>query len=366
MTGPSQPLAGASVFLTGHTGFTGSWLSLWLSELDCAVTGYSLAPATTPALFTALDLRPRLAGHHIGDIRDHATLKAAIAAAQPSLVLHLAAQPLVRRSYADPLETFSTNVVGTASVLEAARSTPSVRALVSVTTDKVYENHGSGRPFVESDPLGGKDPYSASKACAELVSRCYQETMAGLGNGMRIATARGGNIIGGGDWSDDRIVPDFYRAAASGQPLRVRYPHAVRPWQHVLSACHGYMAVAGRLLAGESEATESWNIGPGDAEPVTVRRLLELLGQHSTPAAIEIESTDLAETATLLLDTAKARSTLGFQPPWSTQETVTRTAEWYGRYYDDPRSAPDVTLAQLRAYRSAIGDEVADLQRRGR
>ena len=366
MTAASSPLAGASIFLTGHTGFTGSWLSLWLGDLGCAVTGYSLAPSTTPALFSAIDLQTRIAGHHIGDIRDHAKLKAAMAAAAPSVVFHLAAQPLVRRSYADPLETFSTNVVGTASVLEAARAIPSVRAFVSVTTDKVYENHESSRPFVESDRLGGKDPYSASKACAEIVSQCYQQTMSALGNGMSIATVRGGNIIGGGDWSDDRIVPDFYRAASSGHTLKIRYPDATRPWQHVLSACHGYMAVGARLLTGEGGPAESWNIGPSDPEPVTVRQLLTLLGEHSTPARVEFEPTQLHEASNLLLDTSKARSILGFAPPWSTRETVKKTAEWYGRYYRDPRSALETTLEQLRAYRGAIGEELTELQRSGR
>ncbi len=356
MTAMSPPLAGTRIFLTGHTGFTGSWLSLWLSEIGCAVTGFSLAPATRPDLFTALRMETRLAGHHIGDIRDHEALMRAIDAAEPTVVFHLAAQPLVRRSYADPLETVSTNVLGTASVLEAARNVESVRAFVSVTTDKVYENRGSPHHYGEADRLGGKDPYSASKVCAEIISRCYQETMADLGNGMRIATARGGNIIGGGDWSDDRIVPDFYRAVISASPLRIRYPNAIRPWQHVLSACHGYIAIAGHLLSNDAERTGSWNIGPCDAEPVTVRQLVALLSEHSTPAAIELEPTVLHEAINLLLDTRKAKSVLGFAPPWSTRETVKQTAEWYRRYYDDKTSAPAVSIAQLRDYRSAIGD----------
>lgn len=356
MTTATEPLAGASVFLTGHTGFTGSWLTLWLQELGCQLTGYSLAPATTPSLFSALGLEHGLAAHVLGDIRDFAAVRAAMERAQPSVVLHLAAQPLVRRSYADPLEAFSTNVIGTANVLEAARRIPSVRAFVSVTTDKVYENHDGGRPFVEGDRLGGKDPYSASKACAEIVSRCYQETLSPLGNGMRIATARGGNIIGGGDWSDDRIVPDFYRAATAGTPLVIRYPDAVRPWQHVLSACHGYLAVASHLLSGQARAVEAWNIGPRDGDVVTVRDLIDLLGEHSTPARIEVEPTDLVEATKLLLDVGKARDLLGFMPPWGTREVVIRTADWYRRYYERPDSALETTLAQLADYRRAIGD----------
>jgi CDP-glucose 4,6-dehydratase len=262
----------------------------------------------------------------------------------------------VRRSYADPLETFATNVIGTANVLEAARRIPSVRAFVSVTTDKVYENLGDGRPFAEGDRIGGKDPYSASKACAEIVSRCYQETMSGLGNGMRIATARGGNIIGGGDWSLDRIVPDFYRAATTGRPLVIRYPEAVRPWQHVLSACHGYLAVAGHLLSGTASAVDAWNIGPRDGDSVTVRALVDLLGAHSTPVRIEIEPAALVESALLRLDTSKARDVLGFVPGWGTRDVVIKTADWYGRYYHDPDAALETTLAQIADYRRAIGD----------
>lgn len=356
MTEVSSALAGKRVFLTGHTGFTGSWLALWLSKIGCEVSGYSLAPWTEPNLFGALELRDRLAANHIADIRDFAAVKAAMTKARPEVVLHLAAQPLVRRAYGDPLEAFSTNVVGTANVLEAARQTDGVRAFVSVTTDKVYENDDLGRPFVEDDRLGGKDPYSASKAAAEIVSRCYQETLAALGNSMAIATARGGNIIGGGDWSDDRIVPDFYRAATAGRPLVIRYPEAVRPWQHVLSACHGYIAIAGRLLAGGSPAVEAFNIGPREVEPVTVRELIALLSEHSAPVEVQVEKTELKEAALLLLDTSKARQTLAFVPPWGARDVVRKTAQWYRAYYEDARSAAEVTLAQIADYRRAIGD----------
>jgi CDP-glucose 4,6-dehydratase len=356
MTAVSAALAGKRVFLTGHTGFTGSWLALWLAEIGCEVSGYSLTPWTEPNLFAALHLESRLAAHHLADIRDYPTLKAAMEKARPEVVLHLAAQPLVRRAYGDPLEAFSTNVVGTANVLEAARGIDTVRAFVSVTTDKVYENDDLGRPFVETDRLGGKDPYSASKAAAEIVSRCYQETLASLGNGMAIATARGGNIIGGGDWSADRIVPDFYRAATAQKPLVIRYPDAVRPWQHVLSACHGYMAIAAHLLAGKPPAAEAFNIGPREVETVTVRELVALLSEHSTPVELQVEPTELKEAALLLLDTGKARDVLGFAPPWGAREVVMRTAQWYRAYYEDPRSADEVSLAQIADYRRSIGD----------
>ena len=248
MTHFEDSLRGRCVFLTGHTGFTGNWLAEWLNALDCDIAGYSLAPETSPNLFTILERADRFTQHDIADIADYARVRKAMEAAKPSIVFHLAAQPLVRRSFREPIETFASNVLGTASVLEAARSVESVKAIVCITTDKVYENREWAHPYRESDRLGGKDPYSASKACAELVASCYRETMAGLGNGAKIATARGGNIIGGGDWSEDRIVPDFYRALNAGEALKIRNPRAVRPWQHVLSACHGYLAIAADLL----------------------------------------------------------------------------------------------------------------------
>ncbi len=357
MTALSQAIAGKRVFITGHSGFTGSWLSLWLSEAGCAVTGYSLAPDTSPNLFTAAGIEPVLAGHHVADIRDYATLAAAMADAKPEVVFHLAAQPLVRRSYADPLETISINVVGTANVLEAARNTPGVRALVCITTDKVYENREWRHPYREGDELGGKDAYSSSKACTELVARSYQQTMSALGNGVKIATARGGNIIGGGDWAEDRIVPDFYRAAAAGAALSIRSPDAVRPWQHVLSACHGYIAIARDLLSADADFEKSWNIGPADCDVVSVRDLVTMLSSHSDAPAIEYGSSPLKEAGLLRLDISKAKAELGFVPPWTTAEVAEKTAKWYGAYYADSAAALEMTKRQLAEYRAAIGDD---------
>ncbi|GAA4746060.1 CDP-glucose 4,6-dehydratase [Sphingomonas daechungensis] len=352
----SAALANRRIFLTGHTGFTGSWLGAWLSAIGCEVTGYSLEPETDPNLFGILGEGATYTRSIIGDIRDYPSLREALEAAQPELVMHLAAQPLVRRSYRDPLETFSSNAMGTANVLEASRGCGSVKAFVCVTTDKVYENVERPEPYSEADRLGGKDPYSASKACAEIITRSYQETLADLGNGMRIATARGGNIIGGGDWSEDRIVPDFYRAATDGTTLSIRNPDSIRPWQHVLSACHGYLAIAAHLLTSDAARNESWNIGPADPEAVTVRQLVDMLSRHSKAPAIDFGSSPLKEANLLALDVGKARRELGFAPPWNTEEVIARTAGWYAAYYADPDAGRAITLDQLRNYRIAIGD----------
>ena len=352
-----QALRKQKVFLTGHTGFTGNWLAEWLSVLDCSIAGYSLAPETTPNLFGILERADRFTQHDIANIEDYTRVRKAMEAAQPSIVFHLAAQPLVRRSFREPLDTFATNVLGTASVLEAARSVASVKAIVCITTDKVYENREWAHPYRENDRLGGKDPYSASKACAELVASCYQETMAGLGNGAKIATARGGNIIGGGDWSEDRIVPDYYRALNAGEPLRIRNPEAIRPWQHVLSACHGYLAIAADLLnpkSNNSDDAACWNIGPSDPASVSVGELIEQLGRYSTPPEVVVEPSNLTETNILKLDTNKAATRLGVRAPWSTKETVRRTAEWYASYYEDADKAAPTLLTQLQDYRNAL------------
>ena len=349
-------LHGRPVFLTGHTGFTGSWLTEWLRALECPVAGMSLAPETTPNLFSILEAADRFTQHDIADIADFDRVKLAMERAKPEIVFHLAAQPLVRRSYRDPLETFSSNVMGTACVLEAARSVDSVKAIVCVTTDKVYENREWPHPYREDDRLGGKDPYSASKACAELVASSYRSTMNGLGNGAKLATARGGNIIGGGDWSEDRIVPDYFRALIANEPLRIRSPEAIRPWQHVLSACHGYMAIAAHMLTQKEEQDDegSWNIGPPDANPITVAELIEIMGRFAKSPEVILEPSNLVEANILKLDANKAATRLGAKSPWLAEETIKRTAEWYDAYYDDPKKARATTHEQLGAYRAAI------------
>ena len=244
-------LAGQRVLVSGHTGFTGGWLALWLRGIGCEVTGLALPPETEPNLFSSSRIGDQLKSR-FGDIRDFAAVKDAMAAAQPSIVFHLAAQPLVSRGFAAPLETFATNVIGTGHMLEAARLQPGVKAVVCVTTDKVYADQDGNESHREGDRLGGRDPYAASKAAAELVAACYRDTMAERGNKVLIATARGGNIIGGGDWSRDQIVPDFVRAVVARAPLLLRNPDAVRPWQHVLALVHGYLVLASRLIEGDA------------------------------------------------------------------------------------------------------------------
>ena len=347
-----RALAGRRVLVTGHTGFTGGWLVQWLRALGAEVAGLALAPQTQPNLFTVAQIADGIASR-IGDIRDAALVKQTVAAARPEVVFHLAAQPLVSRAFADPLEAFATNVLGTAHVLEAARLATDVKAFVCVTTDKVYADE-LPRGHREGDRLGGRDPYSASKAGAEIVAGCYRATLAPRGNGMLIATARGGNIIGGGDWSDDRIVPDFVRAVTAGAPLTLRNPAAVRPWQHVLSLVHGYLLLASRLLAGEAACADAWNFGPAEGEAVAVGALVERLGAAWTKPEIRQAPGGFPETQFLRLDSAKARAALGWAPPLDFAAAVGLTAAWYRDFADKPAAARASTLRQIDVYRRRL------------
>ena len=347
------PLKGARVFVTGHTGFTGGWLVGWLKRIGSDVAGLALAPATQPSLFTAAHVADGIAST-IGDIRDFATVRDTIARHRPQVIIHLAAQPLVSRSFADPIETFATNALGTAHVLEAARLTPDVKAVVCITTDKVYRDQDWVWGYREQDPLGGKDPYSASKACAELVAASYRATLAERGNGVLIANARGGNIIGGGDWSADRIVPDFVRAVTARQPISLRNPGAVRPWQHVMALVHGYLVLAARLLSGDRAAADNWNFGPSDEAARTVGDLVEQLSSVWTRPEIAYAPGSFPETRFLHLDSSKARSLLRWAPPLSFTETVELTAGWYRDFTASPAEAAQITVGQIEHYRNAL------------
>ncbi|MBP1063769.1 CDP-glucose 4,6-dehydratase [Bradyrhizobium diazoefficiens] len=346
-------LRGARVFVTGHTGFTGGWLVSWLKRIGCDVAGLALAPATNPNLFAAAKIADGIAST-IGDIRDFATVRDAIARHRPQVIIHLAAQPLVSKSFADPLETFATNALGTAHVLEAARLTPDVKAVVCITTDKVYRDQDWVWGYREQDPLGGKDPYSASKACAELVAASYRATLAERGNGVLIANARGGNIIGGGDWSADRIVPDFVRAVTTQAPISLRNPGAVRPWQHVMALVHGYLVLAARLLSGDRSAADNWNLGPSDDAARTVQDLVEHLSASWIRPDITYAPGSFPETRFLHLDSTKARALLGWKPPLAFAGTVDMTANWYRDFTVNPRDAAQITVRQIEHYRNAL------------
>jgi CDP-glucose 4,6-dehydratase len=342
---------GRQVFITGHTGFKGAWLAEWLGTLGAEVTGYALDPPTQPNLFDALDLGARIR-HVIADVRDRDRLVAEVQAVQPSVVFHLAAQALVRRAYAEPHETFETNVMGTVNMLEAVRACPSVRAVVIVTSDKCYENFETGRGFRETDAMGGRDPYSGSKGCAELVTAAYRESY--FTDGAAVASVRAGNVIGAGDWAADRIIPDCVRAVVAGDAVVVRNPDAVRPWQHVLEPLSGYLWLAALMLRDSRRYGGAWNFGPTDQgadRPVhwVVERFLEEWGSGSwvTPAD---PGRQPHEAHHLSLDSSKARKQLGWAPVWSAQTAVRQTASWYREYYRAAATARELVEHQLEMY----------------
>lgn len=353
--GFENALAGKKVFITGHTGFTGGWACLWLKLAGAQVAGYALPPNTEPSLFQALRLADD-APSIFGDVVNYASVLDAVSGFQPDLILHLAAQPLVRRSYREPMQTFQVNAQGTAHVLEAARWVKSVKGVLCITTDKVYQNNEWPWPYRENDPLGGKDPYSASKAAAEMVIQSYAASYPWSdGQGPAIATARGGNIMGGGDWSEDRLIPDFVRAVAGGGSLTLRYPDATRPWQHVLALVQGYLMILAGLVSKEpGRFARAWNLGPHEARQFTVREVLEQMGGHWKRPALAYMDHPLPEAQALALDSTLARNQLGWAPVWDTAKVVYETAAWYRDYYANPAAARALTLAQINAWRESL------------
>ena len=339
------------VLVTGHTGFKGGWLSLWLAARGARVHGFSLDPPTTPSFHAACDVAGHVADDRRGDVRDPAALKACLTAARPEVVFHLAAQPLVRRSYREPLDTFDVNVMGTARLLEAVRACDSVRAVVVVTTDKVYDNREWDWAYREAEPLGGADPYSASKACTELVCESYRRSFLAAA-GIRLATARAGNVIGGGDWAADRLVPDFLRAVAAGEPLAIRAPRSVRPWQHVLEPLAGYLLLAERLLESDRFA-EAWNFGPSEDDARPVGWVVDQLCGLVPDARWRQDGADHPHEAGMLrLDSTKARQRLGWRPRWDLAEALARTVEWH-RAWQGSADMAGVSLAQIEAFETA-------------
>jgi CDP-glucose 4,6-dehydratase len=349
--------AGKRVLVTGHTGFKGGWLCHWLQALGAQVSGFALAPPTTPSLFEVTGLSRQIAST-LGDIRDREALSTCIARVQPELILHLAAQPLVRQSYRDPAETYSTNVMGVVNLLDAVRDCASVRAVLNVTTDKCYENLERREPYRETDALGGYDPYSSSKACAELVTAAYRRSFLSEA-GVAIASARAGNVIGGGDWASDRLVPDMLRAFAQGDTLHLRYPGAIRPWQHVLEPLSGYLALAEKLLTEGAAFAEAWNFGPNPDDEKTVgeialtasRRWRDGDSSEEAPKITVDTAPQPHEAGTLKLDSTKARSRLGWRTRWTIDDALARTLAWHHawRRGDDMRT---FTLQQINDYQN--------------
>ena len=323
--------AGRRVLVSGHTGFKGSWLCLWLTALGARVSGLALPPDTEPAHWKLLGLTD-VQDLHV-DLRDAPAVRQTLQRTQPEVIFHLAAQPLVRRSYREPVVTFDTNVLGLVNLLEAVRATPSVRALVNATTDKVYLEQATDAGYREDHPLGGHDPYSTSKACAELVTECYRKSFF-ADSGPRVATARAGNVIGGGDWSEDRLVPDLVRAASTGSPLQIRHPDAVRPWQHVLEPLSGYLRLGELLLAGKA-VEGAWNFGPAADATLPVQALVTLMQSHWPTLRSEHQpGPHPHEAGALQLDASKASRQLGWCPVWNAETTLRSTIEWYRDYYE--------------------------------
>ena len=342
------------VLLTGHTGFKGSWLSLWLQSLGAEVTGYSLAAPTEPSLFVLADVARGMHSVH-GDVRDLEHLKRVVREHQPEIVFHLAAQSLVRRSYSDPVGTYATNLMGTAHVLETVRDAPTIRAVVIVTSDKCYENLEDGRAYRETDPLGGFDPYSSSKAGAELITGAFRNSFFSSAKHAKtgVGSVRAGNVIGGGDWATDRLIPDVMRAVFAGGKVLIRNPDAVRPWQHVLDPLCGYLMLAEKLCHDPKRYAEAWNFGPDESESLPVATVLELL-KLLWGADMAWQSEDdvhLHEAHSLKLDSSKARTMLGWQPQWNLNRALEATAEWY-KAQQSQKELGSITLKQIQSYQN--------------
>jgi CDP-glucose 4,6-dehydratase len=347
---------GKRVFLTGHTGFKGGWLSLWLQQLGAEVTGYALQPPTKPSLFEVASVERGMRSI-IGDVRDGESVKRAMSNARPEIVFHLAAQPLVRYSYANPVETYSTNVIGLVHLLEAVRATPGIRSVVNVTSDKCYENKEWPWGYRENEPMGGYDPYSNSKGCAELVTAGYRNSYFNpekyAEHGIAIASARAGNVIGGGDWAVDRLIPDMLRAIERGEAVMIRNPGAIRPWQHVLEPLSGYLMLAEKLFANGPAYAEGWNFGPHDTDAKPVEWIIERLCQTwGEGASWTLDGQSQPHEATYLkLDCSKARSRLGWHPRWNLGQTIEKIIEWH-QAKDHGADMYPLTLAQINTYQT--------------
>ena len=346
------------VLITGHTGFKGSWLAFWLTQMGADVLGYSLEPNTSPNHFSMLDMSIESV---IGDIRDGKNLSDVFKGFQPEIVFHLAAQPLVRRSYAEPVETFQTNVMGTVNVFEACRQTSSVKAVINITSDKCYENREWVWGYRENDPMGGYDPYSASKGCSELVTSSYRNSFFNLDEYGRkhntlVASVRAGNVIGGGDWAKDRIITDLMEAVSQGKKLYIRNPNATRPWQHVLEPLSGYLLLGQKLLEGKKDFAGAWNFGPNDDGAIPVVQMVQEMQKiwNKIDYRIDQDKNNPHEAGLLKLDCSKARIKLNWKNIWSSNITFAKIAEWYRMFYEE---GSVITENQLKEYVADAGNQ---------
>lgn len=344
---------GKRILLTGHTGFKGSWLALWLKRLGAQVCGYALEPNTKPAMFTELAIGNQLDKSVMADILHPQTLEQVFKDFQPEIVFHLAAQPLVRLSYAEPVLTYQTNVIGTLNVLEAARKTPSVKAFVNITTDKCYENKEVARGYTEDEPMGGYDMYSSSKGCVEIMSASYRRSFLSE-SGFALATARAGNVIGGGDWALDRLIPDCIRNIEAGKEIEIRCPQATRPWQHVLEPLSGYLLLGHLLYTKGKEYAQGFNFGPNPDSVLTVAEVAKQVVADYGRGTVKVHKRDnLHEANLLMLDITKAKTVLGWQPVYTAQQAIAQTVAWYQRFYRGEKML-DFTLSQIEHYEKDI------------
>lgn len=320
---------GKKVLITGHTGFKGSWLCLWLRMLGANLYGYSLNPPTNPSLFEEAKIANNMSSI-IGDVRDYNKFLEFILKCEPEIIIHLAAQPIVRNSYDFPIETYDTNIMGIVNILEAGRKSKSLKAFLNVTTDKCYENKEISRGYREDEPMGGHDPYSSSKGCSELITSAYRRSFY-KDKKINLASARGGNVIGGGDWSNDRLVPDILRSFESNKPVIIRNPHSIRPWQHVLDVLYGYLLLTQKLYENDDKFSSAWNFGPNYEDSKSVKWIVEYMNNkwQKAPGWLEDETTNPYEANSLKLDISKARENLGWEPIWNLEQSLEKVIEWH-------------------------------------
>ena len=338
------------VLITGHTGFKGSWLAIWLQKMGAEVIGYSLPPKTDPNLFTVANVENGMTSL-FGDIRDLSKISKVISEYKPTIVFHMAAQALVRESYNEPVETFETNVMGTVNVLEAVRNSKSVVSCLIVTSDKCYENREWERGYREDDAMGGNEPYSASKGCAELVVAAFRKSFFEKNNNTAVASVRAGNVIGGGDWATDRLVPDIMRTISNGSSLKLRYPNSYRPWQHVLDPLSGYLVLAKKLYIDRDEVAEAWNFGPDEDQVITVSDLVYKISEYmGADLTIKEEQSELEEMMRLKLDSSKAHRHLGWKPRLSIDNAIRYTADWFAAYFRNSLAAQSLVNEQINSF----------------